>query len=309
MATQTNYSIITTEPPGSPAWLKAHEGRIGGSDVASILGVGRKTPLRLWAELTGKIEREDISKLPHIMRGVRLEPVVKLLYQDVTQRLVLPTPGLIAHPTMPWVAGTPDGMVEINGDLGVFEAKTVGMHKVRDWKDETVPLQYQIQCHLYMVLTGCEKASIAAMPIDDDEDGEPVLHRDIIINPVFADHMMDKLAEFREKHWLADIPPEGNWEKDRETIKRMFPKEIPGQVVEMTSEMIELWAQKEQLASQKTAIGKELDAVVARLEAYMGTAERAIGPGYDLKFVQELKNYKATEARVVPSRQIRRVKQ
>jgi len=309
MATTANYQVVTTEPAGSPGWLKAHEGRIGGSDIACILGVGRKTPLRFWAEFNKHVEREDISRLPHIRRGVALEPVVKTLYEEATKRLVLPTPGLIAHPTMNWLAGTPDGMVDLNGDLSVWEAKTLGFFKKKDWADEAIPLQYQIQVHLYMILTGTEKASIAAMPIDDNEDEEPILYRDLVINPVFADHMMDAVVQFREKHLLTDIPPEGNWEKDRETIKAMFPKEIPGQVVEMTDEMVELWSQKEQLASQKTALGKELDAVVARLEAFLGTAERAIGPGYDLKFVQEMKNYKATEARVIPSRQIRRVKQ
>jgi putative phage-type endonuclease len=308
MTTDTKYQVITTEPPGSPAWLDAHKGRIGGSDIACILGVGRKTPLRFWAEWKGKIEREDISKLPHIRRGVALEPVVKTLYTEVTNRPVLATPGLIAHPTLPWLAGTPDGMVEINGDLGVFEAKTMGFFKKKDWADEAVPLAYQIQVHLYMILTGTEKASIAAMPIDDDEDEEPVLWRDMVIQPVFADLMMDKVQDFYERHLMTDIPPEGNWEKDRETVRKMFPREEPGRVIEMDSYMVELWAQKEALASQKTAISKELEAVVAQLEAQIGTAEMAVGPGWNLKFKEEIKHYKATEAREVKSRQIRKVK-
>ena len=306
MATTQQYQVVTTEPPGSPGWLKAHEGRIGGSDIACILGVGRKTPLRFWAEFTGKMDREDISKKPYVRRGVALEPVVKTLYEEATNRLVLPTPGLIAHPTMSWLAGTPDGMVDLNGDLGVWEAKTMGFFKKKDWADEQVPLQYQIQVHLYMILTGTEKASIAAMPIDDSEDEEPVLWRDMVIQPVFADYMMDAVVQFREKHLLTDIPPEGNWEKDRETIKRMFPKEVDGQVVEMTEEAIQRWANKEQLASQKTAIGKELEAETAWMEAYMGTAGRALGPDYDLKYVQEQRN--GYEVKPTTVRTIRRIK-
>ena len=306
MATKT-YDIITTEPPGSPAWLKAHEGRIGGSDVASILGVGRKTPLRVWAELTHHIEREDISKLPHIRLGNALEPVVKALYTESTQRPVLDTPGLIAHPTLPWIAGTPDGMVEINGSLGVFEAKTLGFQKKKDWDGEAIPLDYQIQVHLYLVLTGCEQASIAALTKDNPgDDDEPILWRDMVIQPVFADHMMDKLVEFREKHWLTDIPPEGNWEKDRDTIKRMFPREVEGTVMEMTEEAAQHWFNKEQLAAQKTAVSKELEAETAWLEAWMGTAARALGPGFDLKFVQEQR--KGYEVKPTSVRMIRKVK-
>jgi len=306
MSTHATYNVVTTEPPGSPAWLAAHEGKIGGSDIACLFGVGRKTPLRLWAEWTKKVERDDISKLPHIRRGVALEPVVKALYTEVTDRPVLATPGLIAHPTLPWLAGTPDGMVYVGGDLGVWEAKTMGFFKKRDWADEQVPLAYQIQVHLYMILTGTEKASIAAMPIDDSEDEEPVLWRDLVINPIFADRMMDTVIEFHDKHLVTEIPPEGNWEKDRETIKRMFPREVPGQVVEMTDEAIQRWAHKEELASMKTAISKELDAETAWLEAFIGNAGLAIGPNYDLKYVEE--SVKGYTVEPKTKRQIRKVK-
>lgn len=306
MATAANYNVVTTEPPGSPAWLKAHEGKIGGSDIACLFGVGRKTPLRLWAELTGKVEREDISKLPYVRRGIALEPVVKALYTEVTGRPVLATPGLIAHPTLPWLAGTPDGMVEINGDLGVFEAKTLGFFKKKDWAEEQIPLAYQIQCHLYLVLTGTEQASIAAMPIDDSEDEEPILYRDFLISPIFADRMMDAVVEFREKHWMTDIPPEGNWEKDRETIKRMFPRESTGRTVEMTDRIVELWAQKEQLASAKTNVEKELKAVTGEIEAFLGDAEYAIGPGYRLQYRVEPR--KAYQVEASSPRVLRKVK-
>src|SRR5690349_25077933 len=105
-----------------------------------------------------------------------------------------------------------------------------------------------------MVTAGTEKASIAAMPIDDSEDEEPVLWRDLVINPIFADRMMGTVIEFHDKHLVTDIPPEGNWEKDRETIKRMFPREVPEQVVETTDDACKSWANKEERYSIKSAI-------------------------------------------------------
>lgn len=296
METKTNYNVVTTATTGSPEWKEAHKGRIGGSMVANILGYGRSTPLRAWAELTEKIEPEDISNLPFIRRGVRLEPVVKELYQDETGRVVLPSPGMIAHASMPWLAGTPDGVLDLEGSLIPWEAKTFGFFKKADWAQGSVPVNYQIQVQLYMILMGAERGVIAAMPVDDDENSPAVLHQDLALNPIFADWMMDTLVEFREKHWLTDIPPPGNWEKDRETIKRMFPKESEGRTVEMTDGIIELWHRKEALATQKGIVSKELDAVTAEIEAFMGDAEFAIGPGFRLRYKVEPRKAYMVEA-------------
>ena len=278
-------TILTTSPPGTPEWLAAHQGKIGGSTVASILGMGlgNRTPLRVWAELTGKIPREDISRLPHVRIGTLMEPIVKRLYEEESQRVVLPTPGLIQHPNFDWLAGTPDGLVEINGLRVPWEAKTYGNFKARDWGDGAVPLAYQVQVQFYMTIMGVEQASIAAVPRDGDEDTPACLWQDIVIDPVFCDFMYDRLMEFRDKHWLADIPPGADFGKDLETIKAMFPRESPGRVVEMTEEAVQRWTRKEELASQATAIEKELKAETAWLKAFMGDAEYGIGPGWWLR--------------------------
>jgi len=49
------------------------EFRIGGTRAASILGVGFQSPFEVWAEMTQKVEREDISNLEHIESGIFLE--------------------------------------------------------------------------------------------------------------------------------------------------------------------------------------------------------------------------------------------
>jgi len=300
----SNANIITLAPPGTPEWLAAHKGKIGGSTVASILGIGRSTPLRVYAELTGKVQVEDISNQPRIRRGVRLEPVVRELYQDETGRTVLPSPGLVQHPKFDWLAGTPDGLVDLSGVLCPWEAKTDSFYSVKKWTPP--PLQYQVQVQFYMVLLGVEMASLAAMPIDEDEDQPAVIHQDIVLDPIFCDYMMDRLVTFRDKHWLADIPPEPDFTKDRDTIRGMFPHAVPGTMVEMSDEAVQRWAHKEQLASEKTAIEKELKAETAWLEAFMGTAEWAMGPGYRLKFADEFTKGYTVEPKT--KRQIRKVK-
>ena len=51
-------------------WLKARQGRIGGSDAAAILGMNPyKTNVQLWEEKTGRRQHEDISEKPYVKYG------------------------------------------------------------------------------------------------------------------------------------------------------------------------------------------------------------------------------------------------
>ena len=58
---------------------------IGGSDIAAIMGQSRwKTPYRLWAEKTGKIEVPDLSTNESVEMGTRLEQFVADLFSEKT---------------------------------------------------------------------------------------------------------------------------------------------------------------------------------------------------------------------------------
>jgi len=68
---------------GSAAWLEDRKLGIGGSEIAIVLGLSPyKTPYQLWLEKTGLIEPEDISSLPHVMRGTLAEPVARKKLED-----------------------------------------------------------------------------------------------------------------------------------------------------------------------------------------------------------------------------------
>lgn len=271
--------VLTTDAPGSPTWKLAHKGRIGGHGAASILGVGYQSPLQLWAELTGKLEPEDISRKPWIRRGIALEPVVSALYAEETGRTVLPSPGLVQHPTLDWVAVTPDGLLK--GMDGVPEFKTFGLHMRKDWSAK-VPDRHYAQGQLYCVVLGVAFVSFGAMAIDDDEEAEPLLWKDEPSNQVFQDYMMGELVQFREKHWLTDIPPPAT-AKDLGALKRMFPKPAEGKVVELSSALSELWRQREEMNREKNVLEKEAEKIQATILQEIQDAEYAVGEGFVLR--------------------------
>ncbi len=50
---------------------------IGGSDISVVMGLNRwKTPLQLWAEKTGQVEPDDLSKVERVQLGSELEDFV-----------------------------------------------------------------------------------------------------------------------------------------------------------------------------------------------------------------------------------------
>jgi len=296
--------VLTTAQPGEPEWLKAHEKVLGGHDVACILGQGRKTPLQLWAELTGKLPREDISKLPWVRRGQALEPVVCALYaeENPTRRL-LPSPGLVRHAELPFLAGTPDRLLlDPERPLGVLEAKTFGFWKRADWK-EGIPLPYQVQVQVYLAVLGLDWASIAAMPVDDTKDDTaPVLCMDIVPEPTFIAFMLEEVERFWVEHVEADIPPPA-LQDDTSVLRRMFKRESPGTVIRLNDIHDGLWQERKRLLEEKKAIEARCEEIAATIQQEMGVAEWAEMPsGGVLRWrVEPRKEYvvKASEPRVL----------
>lgn len=69
---------------GSPEWLSWRLGGVSASESAIILNRSPyMTPWRLWAEKTGKLPHEDLSKSPLIQRGKRKEDLARRYYEKL----------------------------------------------------------------------------------------------------------------------------------------------------------------------------------------------------------------------------------
>ncbi len=74
----------------SPEWFAWRKGGITASDAAVILGSGDKTWWRLWAEKVGLAEPEDLSRNPHVQRGIALEPAARAALEAHIGDILLP---------------------------------------------------------------------------------------------------------------------------------------------------------------------------------------------------------------------------
>lgn len=139
-------------------WLQERRGGIGGSDVASILGISPyKTALDVYNE---KISEEFVEQqeTPAMKFGKILEPVIRDMYSSETGEELVEHDQIIKKDFM---IASLDGMTKSGK---ILEIKTSRLDK--GWGEEgtdQVPIYYTTQCQHYMMVTGAKSTDVAVL--------------------------------------------------------------------------------------------------------------------------------------------------
>lgn len=153
------------------SWHERRRKGVGGSDVASILGLSSwTTPLRLWELKTSRAEPDAGSRFTE--RGTELEGEVVRRSSELLGVEIGPELKFQRHPR--WDEGVRllanlDGTL---GEDGIFEAKTTGAHTktARCFREGVIPVYYALQIHHYAATTGRTWGVIACLIGDGDPD-------------------------------------------------------------------------------------------------------------------------------------------
>jgi predicted phage-related endonuclease len=94
---------------------------IGGSDARIIMGDDEAALVRLWQEKRGEVEPKDLSGNLIVQLGVVTEDLNRRWYEANTGQVITDIQKHVRHPTVRWLAATPDGRVQSSG--AVFESK------------------------------------------------------------------------------------------------------------------------------------------------------------------------------------------
>lgn len=133
--------------PLTPEQLAAR--KIGGSD-APVLMKGDHfgtTPYTLWEVKTGRAEPENLDRKLLVQMGVWTEPHNRDWYMAETGFLVEEV-STIPNPDLPWATANLDGIVTIDGQRGVWEAKHTSA-----WNKADPVQSYYAQLQHYMAVT------------------------------------------------------------------------------------------------------------------------------------------------------------
>lgn len=262
VAKKTHAVFLANLENGSEEWKELRQSGVGGSDVGTICGFNRwSSAYTLWAQKTGKIERDIASSEP-MEWGTRLESVILDKFEETHSDLILHREiGTWHHPERPWQLANPDAIFEDeDGNLGIVEVKTATYED--DWKNG-VPVYYRTQVQWYLATFGLEFAYVIVL-FHGNKYREFEVHAS-----KFEQEAHLQLVERWRDHVLHDVEPDFDGaDSTYETVRAMHP-EISDETVELGNLGV-LYYDTEQ---RFIAATQEMNEMKSRVLSAMGNAK------------------------------------
>lgn len=269
--------VVKTNNLTREEWLKYRTGGIGGSDVSIIAGINPfKSVHQLWLEKTGQVEPEQ-TESEHAHFGTLLEPIVRKEFTERTGIKVRQKHMLLQSEKYPFMYADLDGVINENGELAIFEAKTASQYKMDTWEEE-VPAGYVLQVQHYMAVTGAKKTYIAAL-VGGNHFVYHVVERDeVLIAKIIA---MEKY--FWETHVIGGVEPVPDGSEATTNYFNSKFSNSNGQTIELPEEVLAICEEYERLSEQVKELETAKSAVANQLKSYLKEAE--VGTVGDRKIV------------------------
>jgi putative phage-type endonuclease len=249
---------------------------LGGSDAAAVLGLSRwKTPLQVWAEKTGNIDPDDISKKLSVKLGNTLEQTVADLFCEETGKKVCRVNETKLHSKYPFLAANLDRRVV--GEDSILECKTCSAWKSREWEGEEIPAEYIIQCMHYLAVTGKEKAYIAVLIGNQDFKWKEIKRDETVIA-----QMIEREVAFWEKFVIPQVMPMMISTNDTVILYKLFPIQTPQSEIVLTDEANRLCEEIEILKQDKKSIDGSIEQKSNILKAMLKENECGITSLYKI---------------------------
>lgn len=258
--------VQTTED--REAWLKLRNSGIGGSDIASIMGLNPwKSAYALYCEKAGLVEPEDLSDNEYVYWGNVHEPAIAKRFCELTGKKVKRW-GTVAREDYPWMLADFDRLI-VGEDVGL-ECKTASAYKKEEWEGDNLPDSYYCQIQWYMAVSGFKEWWIACLL-----GGNHFEYKLVPRNDIFIEDMVTQA----EKFWdcvQAKVPPavDGS-ESTSETLKKIYPESQEGSIALSSSEG-SLIQRIDELTATENVIKQEKEECINALKLALGDNESGV---------------------------------
>ena len=189
-------------------WLEMRTKGLGGSDAAAACGLNPwKSKASLYLEKTGQVVKDFDSEV--MRQGRDLEDYVAKRFTEATGKKVRRNNFMMASKEHPFLLADIDR--EVVGENAILECKTTSPFAKDKWDDGKIPINYELQCHHYMMVTGAEKCYIACLIFSTD-----FIIREIERDEEVIEMLKAQEVDFWENYVLAgQMPaPDGSAEYD-----------------------------------------------------------------------------------------------
>lgn len=254
----------------TPAQLESLKKRLGASELASAFGYDPwRTPYELWAQKTGKIERDDATSHQQYL-GNAYETATIGCLQDATGKMFNVHPQEFRRGK--WLVAHPDGtgLQDMQPAPFIAEVKMTGL--ATGWGESgSSDVPRRVLCQVYggAICYGANEGYVGVL-LALPRRHEFRWYR-IEIDPTLADAILERAEQWWDMHVVCDIPPPLDPLPDLDVTRAI--RRVAGKSVEVDEQLIAAaWVRRqERLAAEKME-----DAAFARLEAAMGDASIAV---------------------------------
>lgn len=241
---------------------------IGSSDIAAIMGMSRRdTPLSVWAQKTGRVEK-DLSANEAVEWGNRLEEPVAQKFAEEHGVKLMAYKKRFKHDKYDFLSCELDRL--ITGTDEIVECKTCSAWKANEWDEDEIPAEYILQVMFALGITGRKKGWIAVLI-----GGNKYKEREIEFDPEMYLQMIDTAVNFWNEYVLEDEPPVA-MVGDEDVLAELYPEEEREELDIIDAEDAEKY---NELAKKREIYKKYVKEHKEGAKEYENKLKQAIGDG------------------------------
>lgn len=251
-------------------WLLDRRQGIGGSDVATILGLNKwKAPYQLWLEKTGQVDLGEADSEPAYWGNV-LEEVVAKEFTERTGLKVRRRNQVFEHPLHPFLRANIDR--DVVGEKAVLECKTANAYLAKEWEGNDIPLSYLCQVQHYMNVLGYDHAYIAVLI-----GGQKFIWKQIERDQELIDMITERLVDFWETNVLGGAePPVDGSIATSDFLQERYAEEGTEEVT-LPATYDELLEYRRQLKEDESIIKTKVTEVENQIKNELGKRNAVVG--------------------------------
>ncbi len=231
---------------------------IGGSDVASILGLNRyKTPYEVWEEKKHGIRTFEGNQATEW--GTKLEPVIVDHCQKEHGWNIECRNDKLISKFNPIFGCHPDGLMICVEEIVLVEAKTVSSQAYKHWQNE-LPLEYYCQVQHNMFVCDCKKALFICLVLDDRNYFEI----EVQFDADFVEKQNAYLVDWWNRYIIGDEVP----------IKVVddYEKENPERkIIEANDEILQKYTELTIVKAEYKALAEKKEVLEDDLKTFIGS--------------------------------------
>ena len=263
--------LVSTTNISKEEWLKYRKRGIGGSDAGAVCGFNPyRTAIQVYQDKTSD-SVEDIDN-EAMRQGRELEDYVARRFMEATGKKVRRANAMFYDEKHPFMLADVDRMVV--GENAGLECKTASPYMAEKWKDENIPLFYQLQCYHYMSVCNADTWYIAVL----------IYGREFKFYKIERDEkLIADLIQIEENFWKNHVEkrilPEPDGSKLADSVIAEYFKESEAETIALTGFDDKLRRHQE-LIDVMGRMDTEKKLIEQELKMYMGNAEIAENTEY-----------------------------